>query len=48
MDAGFDHICLADYGEIDTFIGHQMSAGYPAKNSCMAWSPATMMPLSIV
>ena len=41
MEAGFDHICSADYGEFGSFVGYQMSAGYPAKNSYLAWSTAT-------
>ena len=37
MDAGFDHICLAKYGEFESFLGYKityigsMSTGYPAK-----------------
>jgi hypothetical protein len=31
MEAGFDHICIADYGEFESFVGYQISAGYPAK-----------------
>ena len=41
MEAGFDHICSADYSEFESCVGYQMSAGYPAKNSYLAWSPAT-------
>ena len=41
MEAGFDHICSADYGKFESFVGYQMYAGYPAKNSGLAWSPAT-------
>jgi hypothetical protein len=41
MEAGFDDICKADYGEFESFVGYQMSAGYAAKNLYLAWSPAT-------
>ena len=41
MEAGFDHICKAYYSEFESFVGYQMSAGYPAKNLYLPWSPAT-------